>query len=80
MIARRTKDEQFIPQAKLVSGEASILSTSMAYLSRSAGFTDGSLSTLTPVDEAVFKRLQLLQGQLTRSVQHTAGLNPKAHR
>ncbi|OJA10745.1 hypothetical protein AZE42_07268 [Rhizopogon vesiculosus] len=63
MIARRTKDEQFIPQAKLVSG-----------------FTDGSLSTLTPVDEAVFKRLQLLQGQLTRSVQHTAGLNPKAHR
>ncbi|KAG1848301.1 CPSF A subunit region-domain-containing protein [Suillus subalutaceus] len=62
-IARRTKDEQLIPQAKLMSG-----------------FTDGSLSALTPVDEAVFKRLQLMQGQLTRNMQHTAGLNPKAHR
>lgn len=80
MIARRTKDEQLIPQAKLVSGEARVLSASMMYLIRLAGFTDGSLSTLTPVDEAVFKRLQLLQGQLTRNVQHTAGLNPKAHR
>ena len=80
MIARRTKDEQFIPQAKLVSGNAPTLLASMAYLSQLAGFTDGSISTLTPVDEVAFKRLQLLQGQLTRSVQHTAGLNPKAHR
>ncbi|KAH7925063.1 hypothetical protein BV22DRAFT_1119797 [Leucogyrophana mollusca] len=63
LIARRTKDEQVIPQAKLVSG-----------------FVDGSLSSLTPVDEAAFKRFQLLQGQLTRNIQHIAGLNPKAYR
>lgn len=44
------------------------------------GATDGSITSLTPVEENVFKRLQLLQGQLTRSVQHTAGLNPKAFR
>ncbi|TFK16893.1 hypothetical protein FA15DRAFT_650709 [Coprinopsis marcescibilis] len=44
------------------------------------GSTDGSLSSLTPVDEHAFKRLQLLQGQLTRNIQHAAGLNPKAFR
>jgi len=44
------------------------------------GSIDGSLSSLTPVDESVFKRLQLLQGQLTRNIQHFAGLNPKAFR
>ncbi|KAG6864394.1 hypothetical protein C0991_009920 [Blastosporella zonata] len=44
------------------------------------GSTDGTLSCLTPVDEHAFKRLQLLQGQLTRNVQHIAGLNPKAFR
>ncbi|KAF8886806.1 CPSF A subunit region-domain-containing protein [Infundibulicybe gibba] len=44
------------------------------------GSTDGSLSSLTPIDEYTFKRLQLLQGQLTRNIQHVAGLNPKAFR
>lgn len=44
------------------------------------GLTDGSLAALTPVEETVSKRLQLLQGQLTRNIQHAAGLNPKAHR
>lgn len=44
------------------------------------GGTDGTLSSLAYVDEAVFKRLHLLQGQLTRNVQHIAGLNPKAFR
>ncbi|KAH0581631.1 hypothetical protein H2248_011332 [Termitomyces sp. 'cryptogamus'] len=44
------------------------------------GSTDGTLASLTPVEEHVFKRLQLLQGQLTRNVQHVAGLNPKAFR
>ncbi|KAG6916934.1 hypothetical protein DXG01_004621 [Tephrocybe rancida] len=44
------------------------------------GSTDGTLSCLTPVDEHAFKRLQLLQGQLTRNIQHVAGLNPKAFR
>ena len=42
------------------------------------GHPDGSLTALVPVDEATFKRLHLLQGQLTRNVQHTAGLNPRA--
>ncbi|KAF5370352.1 hypothetical protein D9758_007006 [Tetrapyrgos nigripes] len=44
------------------------------------GATNGSLASLTPIDEAVSKRLQLLQGQLTRNIQHVAGLNPKALR
>ncbi|KAJ7248582.1 CPSF A subunit region-domain-containing protein [Mycena haematopus] len=44
------------------------------------GSTDGSLRSLTPVDETTAKRLQLLQGQLTRNIQHVAGLNPKALR
>ncbi|KAK7042372.1 protein CFT1 [Favolaschia claudopus] len=44
------------------------------------GSTDGSLKSLTPVDETTAKRLQLLQGQLTRNIQHMAGLNPKALR
>ncbi|KAJ6612805.1 CPSF A subunit region-domain-containing protein [Mycena sp. CBHHK59/15] len=44
------------------------------------GSTNGSLTSLTPVDEATSKRLQLLQGQLTRNIQHVAGLNPKALR
>ncbi|KAF9818061.1 hypothetical protein IEO21_03022 [Rhodonia placenta] len=45
-----------------------------------SGSTDGSLSTFTYVDEVASKRLHLLQGQLTRNVQHVAGLNPKAFR
>jgi cleavage and polyadenylation specificity factor subunit 1 len=40
----------------------------------------GGITTLVPLKAARFKRLQLLQGQLTRSVQHVAGLNPKAFR
>ena len=44
------------------------------------GSPDGSLSSLTPVEEHAYKRLQLLQGQLTRNIQHTAALNPKAFR
>lgn len=44
------------------------------------GMVDGSLSSLTYVDDKVSKRLHLLQGQLTRNVQHVAGLNPKAFR
>ncbi|PPR02156.1 hypothetical protein CVT26_012117 [Gymnopilus dilepis] len=41
---------------------------------------DGSLTSLTAVDEHAYKRLQLLQGQLTRNIQHVAGLNPRAFR
>ncbi|KAJ3793908.1 CPSF A subunit region-domain-containing protein [Lentinula aff. detonsa] len=42
------------------------------------GATNGSIATITPVEESAAKRLQLLQGQLTRNVQHIAGLNPRA--
>jgi len=44
------------------------------------GTSDGSMYSLTPIDDTVQKRLELLQGQLTRSIQHVAGLNPKAFR
>jgi len=44
------------------------------------GAADGSVSTLTPLDDETFKRFHLLQGHLTRNVQHFAGLNPKAFR
>lgn len=45
------------------------------------GLVDGSMFALTPLhsDESA-KRLQLLQGLLTRSIQHVAGLNPRAFR
>lgn len=49
-------------------------------LTLSTASPDGSLTSLTPVTEDAHKRLQLLQGQLTRNIQHTAGLNPKAFR
>lgn len=45
-----------------------------------SGSTNGSLSTFTYVDEVASKRLHLLQGQLTRNVEHVAGLNPKVFR
>lgn len=45
-----------------------------------SGASNGALFSLTPIDEAAGKRLQLLQGQLTRNIQHVAALNPKALR
>lgn len=44
------------------------------------GGIDGSIYSLVPVREAVFKRLQLLQATMTKHVQHFAGLNPRGHR
>ena len=41
---------------------------------------DGSLCEVIPIEDEVYKRLQLLQGQLSRNVQQVAGLNPKAFR
>jgi CPSF A subunit region len=41
---------------------------------------DGSLYEIIPIEDEVYKRLQLLQGQLSRNVQQVAGLNPKAFR
>jgi cleavage and polyadenylation specificity factor subunit 1 len=63
-IARRMKGED------MVAPQAKLI----------CGHPDGSLTALVPVDDTTFKRLHLLQGQLTRNVQHVAGLNPRAFR
>ncbi|GAA6031493.1 hypothetical protein JCM8097_006482 [Rhodosporidiobolus ruineniae] len=44
------------------------------------GGLDGSLSTLVPVRDAVFKRLQALQTLMSRHVLHFGGLNPRGYR
>ncbi|GAA5859437.1 hypothetical protein JCM8547_006821 [Rhodosporidiobolus lusitaniae] len=44
------------------------------------GGLDGSFSTLVPVRDAVFKRLQSVQAMMTRHVLHFAGLNPRGYR
>jgi len=41
---------------------------------------DGSLCEVIPIEDELYKRLQLLQGQLSRNVQQVAGLNAKAFR
>ncbi|CBQ69361.1 related to cleavage and polyadenylation specificity factor, 160 kDa subunit [Sporisorium reilianum SRZ2] len=41
---------------------------------------NGALETLAAADDRVAKRLHVLQGQLVRSVLHTAALNPRAFR
>lgn len=61
--------------ARRAADEPGLPATKLLY-----GGTDGSLTTLTPVEEAVGKRLQLLQGQLSGKIQHVAGLNPRAFR
>lgn len=40
----------------------------------------GSISLLSPIESARFKRLALLQGQLVKNIQHMGGLNPKGYR
>ena len=83
-IARRMKGEDMVaPQAKLICGKFSgvvCIATPPRAQTHSPGHPDGSLTALVPVDETTFKRLHLLQGQLTRNVQHIAGLNPRAFR
>ncbi|BGP33959.1 mRNA cleavage and polyadenylation factor subunit [Rhodotorula toruloides] len=44
------------------------------------GGLDGSLFTLVPVRDAVFRRLQALQTVMSRHVLHFGGLNPRAYR
>ncbi|KAI8451017.1 CPSF A subunit region-domain-containing protein [Phakopsora pachyrhizi] len=41
---------------------------------------DGSISSIVPAKEAVYKRLQLVQSRLARHIQHFAGLNPRGFR
>ncbi|KDN41440.1 hypothetical protein K437DRAFT_258287 [Tilletiaria anomala UBC 951] len=44
------------------------------------GASNGSIEGITSVDEETFKKLQLLQGYMTRNVRHFAGLNPRSLR
>ncbi|GAA5885680.1 hypothetical protein JCM16303_003111 [Sporobolomyces ruberrimus] len=44
------------------------------------GGIDGSLYTLVPVRDAVFRRLATLQATMTRHVLHFGGLNPRGYR
>ncbi|CEH12504.1 mRNA cleavage and polyadenylation factor II complex, subunit CFT1 (CPSF subunit) [Ceraceosorus bombacis] len=44
------------------------------------GLMNGGVHSLVPVEEHVYHRLQLLQSQMVRNVQHFAGLNPRGHR
>jgi hypothetical protein len=67
------------PYSRLLCGETRYIAA-LLFSDLVTGTVDGALSVLLPVDEPVYKRLQLLQGQLTRNVQHVAGLNPKAFR
>jgi cleavage and polyadenylation specificity factor subunit 1 len=46
----------------------------------SAGGLDGSMSTLVPVRDAVFKRLQNVQTLMSRHVLQFGGLNSRGHR
>ena len=74
-------EDMVAPQAKLICGGwTSMFNSRRAASHHPAGHPDGSLTGLVPVDEATFKRLHLLQGQLTRNVQQYAGLNPRAFR
>lgn len=40
----------------------------------------GSISLLTPLDEAAYRRLSALQTQMTYMLEHVGGLNPRAYR
>ncbi|PWN49464.1 hypothetical protein IE53DRAFT_142664 [Violaceomyces palustris] len=44
------------------------------------GLRNGAIEVIMPVRDVAFKRLQLLQGQLVRAIQHIAGLNPRSFR
>lgn len=86
-------NERLIRRAEYNLGAAVTRSSLVARRGRAAGevdgvpgsqlllsASDGSLSTLVPVRAARFKRLQLLQAQLLRSIPHVAGLNPRSNR
>ena len=44
------------------------------------GTNQGSIGNVCPVDEKVYRRLEMLENKLTTSLEHRAGLNPKAFR
>jgi hypothetical protein len=53
---------------------------SLTLFPRLSGGLDGSMSTLVPVRDAVFKRLQNVQTLMSRHVLQFAGLSSRAHR
>lgn len=86
LLAHRTKEEQPIPSSRILTGKFYLprwlfwLDPGMCWWNILLGSTNGSLASLTILDEEAFKRLSLLQGQLMRNLQHMAALNPKAFR
>jgi len=42
--------------------------------------TNGSLALITSIAEDSYRRLSALQSQLTNTVEHAGGLNPRAYR
>ncbi|KAM3419764.1 Protein cft1 [Cercospora zeina] len=42
--------------------------------------SSGSIGLVTPLDEAAYRRLSALQTHLTATLEHAAGLNPRAYR
>ncbi len=40
----------------------------------------GSIALSTPLSEQVYRRLQVLQTQLSNTLEHACGLNPRAYR
>ena len=44
------------------------------------GTNKGSIGNICPVDEKVYRRLEMLENKLTTALEHRAGLNPKAFR
>ncbi|KAF2217786.1 hypothetical protein CERZMDRAFT_63912 [Cercospora zeae-maydis SCOH1-5] len=42
--------------------------------------SSGSVGLVTPLDEAAYRRLSALQAHLTATLEHAAGLNPRAYR
>ncbi|CED82389.1 mRNA cleavage and polyadenylation factor II complex, subunit CFT1 (CPSF subunit) [Phaffia rhodozyma] len=61
-VARRTNEQE------LIAPQTQLL----------LGCHDGSISTMIPIDDDVYKRIQLLQSSMLRNIQHFGGLNPRA--
>jgi cleavage and polyadenylation specificity factor subunit 1 len=85
LVAHRIKEDQPIPNSRVLTGKCTSPfcnqnGSLIVDFSICEGSTDGSLASLTIVEEEPFKRLGLLQGQLMRNIQHMAALNPKVFR
>ena len=79
LYSKKTGAEEEPKQSGLLYGECILLGTFSIDLSETA-CVDGSLFTLSPTRDAVYKRLQLLERQLQRHATHFSALNPRALR